>query len=100
MKVLFAALSLLLLSTQLNAQTNYNYQQIHRETLNRGLVVIPDGDSICLSWRFLSSDTLVKSAFNVYQNGKKLNDKIIEKSTFLKKTEKIQKKYEKIKKKY
>lgn len=84
MKVLFAALSLLLLSTQLNAQTNYNYQQIHRETLNRGLVVIPDGDSICLSWRFLSSDTLMKSTFNVYQNGKKLNDKIIEKSTFLK----------------
>lgn len=84
MKSFCVVLSLILLSQQLNAQTNYNYSKIHREQLNRGLVVIPDGDSICLSWRFLSVDTLNKTSFNAYRNGKKLTPKTIEKSTFLK----------------
>ena len=45
-------------------------EAIAQETLGRGLCAIPteDGDSVCLSWRFLKEDT-PETTFNIYKNG-------------------------------
>ena len=54
------------------AQPRYNYDQMSREQLNRGLVAVRTADGVALSWRTLHSDGRGE-AFDVYRNGKKLN---------------------------
>lgn len=66
------------------AQPNYS-ADIQKEQLGRGVVCVRSGDSIAISWRYLSSDS-EKTAFNVYQDGKQLNKKPITNSTFFKTT--------------
>ena len=68
---------------QLHAQPAYNYAEIQREQLGRGLVCVNDGDSTVISWRYRSDDG-DQTSFNVYQGGKRVNDKPISASTFLK----------------
>jgi hypothetical protein len=41
---------------QLHAQPAYNYAEIQREQLGRGLVCVNDGDSTVISWRYRSDD--------------------------------------------
>ncbi len=67
------------------AQPRYDYQNIQREQLGRGLAVVPDGDSdsVCVSWRLLKSDP-ENIAFNIYRDGRKLNKKPVSHTTFLK----------------
>lgn len=82
-RVLVVLLSLL--TVAIYAQPCYDYKNIQREKLNRGVVAIPtkDGDSTCVLWRFLEEDSL-ETSFNVYRNGKKINDVPIYNTTFFK----------------
>ena len=70
---LLATISCLLTTTEVSAQTNYNYSTLQREQLNRGVVAVktPDG-KVAISWRTLMSDSKGE-AFDVYRNGVKLN---------------------------
>ncbi len=70
---LLATISSLLTTTEVSAQTNYNYSTLQREQLNRGVVAVktPDG-KVAISWRTLMSDSKGE-AFDVYRNGVKLN---------------------------
>ena len=54
-------------------QTNYDYQQLKREKLNRGVVATRTADGkVAVSWRTLRSDQKGQP-FDVYRNGVKLN---------------------------
>ena len=79
----FVVCLFLMVSTSLvSAQPNYDYTKLKREKLNRGLVVVKkDNQTNFLSWRYLSSDPMDIS-FNIYRNGTKINDKPIIKGTF------------------
>lgn len=62
------------------------YSGITMEKLGRGVVAVRCGaenDSVCVSWRYKSSDPS-DIAFNVYCNGKKLNAVPIKDATFFK----------------
>ena len=56
-----------------SAQTNYDYDHLQRERLNRGVVAVktPDG-KVAVSWRTLRSDRKGEP-FDIYRNGEKLN---------------------------
>lgn len=72
--------------THATAQPHYDYSQLQREHLGRGMTAIRENAStVVLSWRYLSSDPM-NEAFNVYRNGKKLNKKPLKKETFFKDT--------------
>ena len=56
------------------AQSNYDYERLCMERLDRGVVAIPQGDGrVAVSWRALRSDKKGEP-FDVYRNGVKLND--------------------------
>lgn len=55
---------------------------IQKERLGRGMVCLRDGDSVVVSWRLLEGEEDV--AFNVYCDGKRLNDRILDDVTFFK----------------
>ena len=78
---LITLLATLTLSTLSVAQPAYS-PHIQKESLGRGLVCLHDGDSLVLSWRLLAGEEQI--AFNVYQDGKRLNNKPITQSTFFK----------------
>lgn len=65
----FAACSLGIMS---GAQTNYNFDQMQREKLGRGVVAVRENSGkVSLSWRYLSTDPM-QTAFNIYRNGQKI----------------------------
>ena len=74
MQQIITILCIVFLSTAVFGQTNYNYDHLAVEPLNRGLVAIklPDG-KVAISWRILCSDQK-QEAFNVIRNGIQLND--------------------------
>lgn len=52
------------------AQPNYDYTQLQKEPLGRGLVAVrATMDSVFLSWRYLSSDPMTQT-FSILRNGK------------------------------
>lgn len=60
----------------------YNYDRMQRESLDRGLVAVHNGDGkVSVSWRFLYGEP-VETAFDLYRNDVKLNAAPITKSTF------------------
>lgn len=65
------------------SQPQYDYSKIQREDLNRSLIAVryAQGDSVFLSWRYLSSDS-INTSFNIYCNGKRLNHNPIKDVTF------------------
>lgn len=63
------------------AQPRYDYSALKGEKLGRGVVAVSDGDSVTVSWRYLSEDK-IGTGFNVYCNGEKLNSVPITESTF------------------
>ena len=71
----------MLFATSAVAQPAYS-PDIQKESLDRGLVCLKDGDSIIVSWRLLNNEEHL--AFNISANGKQLNDKPISSSTFFK----------------
>lgn len=68
----------------LSAQPNYDYRKLQMEQLNRGVIAIRENPStVVISWRYLSSDP-ANEAFNIYRNGKKVNQKPVTHATFFK----------------
>ncbi len=67
------------------AQPTYDYRNIQRERLGRGLVVVRDekADSLVLSWRYLKEDA-PQTSFNVYCDGHRLNANPLTNATFFK----------------
>ena len=56
-----------------HAQTNYDYDHLQRERLNRGMVAVKTADSkVAVSWRTLMSDPKGQP-YDIYRNGEKLN---------------------------
>jgi len=68
----------LLLSAMATAQPRYDMKHLKRENLNRGVIAIKNGNQVVVSWRTLSTDK-VGERFDVYRNGKKLNQKALTK---------------------
>lgn len=83
--------SLPLLAAAANPGARYDYSNLQRENLGRGLVVLRQSpDSVMASWRFLSSDS-DEMGFNVYRDGKKINQEPITDVTWLKEKNKAKK---------
>lgn len=87
---LLIALSLLILSflspliaPPASAQTAYDYQQLQRERLGRGVVAFRTAtDSVCVQWRYLESDPMDVS-FEVLRNGKLIGRRSASEPTFM-----------------
>lgn len=77
--------SFFLLIAALPAQPRYDFSKIHMEKLGRGLIAVPTktGDSVAVSWRLLREDDR-NTAFNLYEDGRRINDRPIVGPTFLK----------------
>lgn len=75
MQQIITILYVIFLSTAVLGQTNYDYDHLTVEPLNRGVVAIkrPDG-KVAISWRILRSDKK-HEAFDVIRNGIQLNSK-------------------------
>ena len=79
--ILAFTLFLTIFASGIKAQPAYDYSKLKREKLNRGVVAIKkDEHTNFISWRYLSSDP-IDIAFNVYRDGKKVNDKPVTQST-------------------
>ncbi|MBQ4277453.1 MAG: rhamnogalacturonan lyase [Bacteroidaceae bacterium] len=63
---------------------HYDYKNMQRESLNRGVVAVrtEGGDSAIVSWRYLEEDPMT-TAFNVYKDGKRINSKPIAGATHM-----------------
>ncbi|HMM02294.1 MULTISPECIES: rhamnogalacturonan lyase [unclassified Dysgonomonas] len=73
---------LLLITTHIISQPNYNYSRLKREKLGRGLVAVKkNSNTNSISWRYLSSDAS-DASFNIYRNGKKINSEPVSGKTY------------------
>lgn len=76
----------LFVATVAVAQPNYNYSELKREKLGRGVVAVRENPSeVALSWRYLSSDP-IQTAFNIYRNGQKIAEVPASTGTFYRDT--------------
>jgi len=73
-RILFLTMTLACLVAGLTAQPRYDMQRICREKLNRGVVALRSEGKVIVSWRTLSDDS-VHQAFDVYRNGRRLNER-------------------------
>lgn len=82
MKRTFFLLSLFVfVSTNSFTQPAYDLSKMQREKLGRGVVAIRHStDSVCVLWRYLSSDPK-NISFDIYRDNKKVNDKPVTTST-------------------
>ena len=55
---------------------------IQKENLGRGAVLLREGDSLVISWRLLVGEE--KASFNIYEDGKRLNENNLTDRTFFK----------------
>ena len=87
MKKSLLALTVCLLSAAtLTGQPRYDYNKLQREDLGRGVVAIrKDASTVCLSWRYLSSDP-ADTGFHIYRNGRKVNTAPVPASTVVEDT--------------
>lgn len=82
MKYTSLFLGLCMTTTLVVAQPNYDFTKLQREKLGRGVIAIRENPStVTLSWRYLSSDSMDET-FDIYRNGKKVNEHPIENATF------------------
>lgn len=79
-KTLFGLMGIMFFTTA-TAQPRYAFD-IQKERLGRGLICMKDGDSLAISWRLLEGEE--KTVFNLYQDGKKINDSNLRGATFFK----------------
>lgn len=63
------------------AQPSYT-PSVQKEKLGRGMVLLRDGDSLIVSWRLLEGEE--KVPFNIYHDGKRLNEQNIRGVSFFK----------------
>ena len=76
----------LFVATVAVAQPNYNYSELKREKLGRGVVAVRENPSeVVLSWRYLSSDP-ISTSFNIYRNGQKIAEVPASTGTFYRDT--------------
>ena len=69
-KITFLLLLILGGAFAVSAQTNYDFSQMQREKLGRGLIGVRQSNTrVFLTWRYLSSDPL-DVTFNIYKNDK------------------------------
>lgn len=83
-KRLTLTITLILTSTiAVWGQPRYDYKQLQRENLGRGVVAFTtsNGDSAVISWRYLDEDS-ENTSFNIYKNGKRLNKTPLTGATF------------------
>lgn len=74
--------SLWVIAISVMAQPNYDFTKLKREHLGRGVIAIRENKStVAVSWRYLSSDPMNES-FDIYRNGKKVNEHPVENATF------------------
>ena len=74
MKRLLDTMMLMMAGLTTLAQPRYDYEKLCTEKLDRGVVAVRQADgSTFVSWRLLKSDPK-GAAFDVYRNGKKLNE--------------------------
>ena len=74
MKRLLDTMMLMMAGLTTLAQPRYDYEKLCTEKLDRGVVAVRQADgSAFVSWRLLKSDPK-GAAFDVYRNGKKLNE--------------------------
>ena len=72
-----------LIAQPASAQTAYDYQQLQRERLGRGVVAFRTAtDSVCVQWRYLESDPMDVS-FEVLRNGKLIGRRSASEPTFM-----------------
>ena len=58
----------LLSTVNLAAQPQYDYSNMQREKLDRGVVAVKSGNSVFVSWRFFDTDP-EDTQFEVWRNG-------------------------------
>jgi len=76
----------LFVATVAVAQPNYNYSELKREKLGRGVVAVRENPSeVALSWRYLSADP-ISTSFNIYRNGQKIAEVPASTGTFYRDT--------------
>lgn len=86
MKCILSFVFSLLATALLMAQPNYDFTELKREKLGRGVVAVrEDSSTVIVSWRYLSSDPMDET-FDVYREGKKLNKQPLKAETFFKDT--------------
>lgn len=62
-------IALLTCSVMSTAQPHYDFTQMQREELGRGVVALKqDEKTVCISWRYLSTDP-IETKFNIYRDG-------------------------------
>lgn len=80
-KLLIILIPLLIIWNNTLAQPGYNYNELQREKLGRGVIALRHSpDTVCISWRYLSSDPK-GMGFNIYRNGSKITDNPVIAST-------------------
>jgi len=78
-RFIYGLFGLLSLSSVSQAQPRYDYQKLQTEKLDRGVVALRQDDAhVVVSWRSLLSDSRGE-AFDVYRDGRKLNDAPLQK---------------------
>lgn len=80
-RLIYAAMIMVASVTLSMAQPAYA-PDIQKEKLGRGLICLRNGDSLAISWRLWEDEE--NAIFNVYQDGKRLNENNITSSTFFK----------------
>ncbi len=62
--------------------TKYDFTKLKREKLGRGVIAVRmNADEVFVTWRYLSKDARLTS-FNVYRDGKKLNEYHVNEATY------------------
>lgn len=83
MKRVFIILVLFAVALGVQAQPNYDFSKLQRESLGRGVVALRESsDSVAVSWRYLSSDPM-DTHFNVYRNGQLIKTTTSNEGTFI-----------------
>ena len=69
------------------SQPAYDFTKLKREKLDRGFVALRENNNtVNLSWRYHSSDP-IDISFDLFRNGKKINEQPIKDATFFKDTD-------------
>lgn len=70
------------LPPEFKGAADYDVSSMKTEKIGRGIIAVrQDAENVFVTWRYLTSDPL-NTAFNVYRDGKKLNDKPIADVTY------------------
>lgn len=70
------------ISIESASQAHYDFSRLKMENLGRGVVAVRESpEKVNISWRYLTRDP-ESQAFDIYRNGKKINNKAITDATF------------------